>query len=170
MNYSYSDIIQGLSADELCLNDRGKQAVKSCAELMLNTSVDFATATILGTLLMAHLKHVEPSEDFAENYEENRPSYYSSEVTYLSFFLLYLCEKVRNLSDILLENQPDNIATHFQINLAGDADVCDRCEDRQQHPIRVQDVAYDNVPPFHMGCRCQIIFVKEADENASQGA
>ncbi|MDD3334139.1 MAG: hypothetical protein PHI98_01350 [Eubacteriales bacterium] len=169
MKNQYHEILQGLSADELRLDMDGRQAVKACAELMLNMSVDFATATSLATLLAAHLKRIEPTEDFAEGFEENTPAYYSSEVAYVAFFLLYLCEKIRSIDDILAEKGNGFMCTHFLPKCAGDADVCDRCAEKVGRAIPIEQVAYDNVPPYHMGCRCRPLLMKEAAANAAQG-
>lgn len=170
MDNQYHEILQGLSADELRIGPHAKQAVKACAELMLNTSVDFATATSLATLLTAHIKHVEPTEDFAEECEENRLSYYSGEVGYLAFYLLYFCEKVRSLNDILAENRNGYVlCTHFLPKCMNDADVCDRCAEKAGRAIPIGQAAYDNVPPYHMGCRCRPLLMKEASADAAQG-
>ncbi|MEG2208661.1 MAG: hypothetical protein RR065_11190, partial [Clostridia bacterium] len=135
--------------------DKAKQAIKACAELMLNTSVDFATATSLATLLMAHLKHIEPSEAFVEVCEENTPRYYSGEVTYVAFFLLYLCEKARMLNNILYEKHFGCQAACFLLKCADDLDVCDKCGEKAGRQIPIDQASYDNVPPFHLGCRCR---------------
>ncbi|MEG1884540.1 MAG: hypothetical protein RR224_12620, partial [Clostridia bacterium] len=138
MKDQYYDILQGFAVDELRVDGKAKQAIKACAELMLNTSVDFATATSLATLLVAHLKHVEPSEDFAAGCEENTPHYYSGEVAYVSFFLLYLCEKARTLSDLLYEKRFGCQAKHYLINGADDADTCDKCGEMADRKVPME--------------------------------
>ena len=157
MNSDYSSILSGFSVDELRLDDRGKRAVKACADVLLNTSADFSTASVLSALLVAHLKRVEPTEAFAAAREENRPEHYSGDISYVAFFLLFLCEKARNIGDILAEEAS---CTHFSASAAGDPDVCPRCDERAHIPMPISCLRYEDAPPYHMGCLCHPLLLK----------
>lgn len=150
---TYHEILQGFTVEEFHTTEEQKQALRACAEILLVTSEDFATATTLATLLLAHTPEgFIPSEDFLDKHPDNHPDVYSSPVAYLAFYLLYLAEKARSANDIAAEQER---CTHYSTSTAGDMEVCGRCEDRASIDIPISCIRYDDIPPYHLGCRCR---------------
>lgn len=149
----YHEILQAFTVEEYHTTEGEKQALRACAELLLTTSEDFATATTLATLLLAHKPEgFIPSEDFLEKHPDNRPEAYSGPAAYLAFYLLYLAEKARSAKDIGDERER---CTHYTASGAGDSGVCGRCEDRAEIDIPIACMRYEDIPPYHLGCRCR---------------
>ncbi|MDD3212272.1 MAG: hypothetical protein PHY64_01280 [Eubacteriales bacterium] len=150
---NYHEILQAFTMDEFVANEQEKQAFRACAELLLNTSEDYATATTLAMLLLANKPGgFTPGEDFVEAHPDNQPKAYSSMGSYIAFYLLYLCEKARSVKEI--SDESDH-CTHYSVSCAGDTDVCGRCEDRAELDIPIALMRYEDVPPYHLGCRCR---------------
>jgi len=155
---AYQEILQEFPVDELTATVQEKQAFRACAELMLNTSEDFATATTLAMLLLANKAGgFIPAEAFVAAHPDNHPDAYSSPVAYLAFFLLYLCEKARSAKDILDEQVR---CSHYTSSCTGDAEACGRCEDRAAINVPIALMSYNNVPPYHLGCRCRPLLLR----------
>ncbi len=154
----YHEILQGFTVEEFHTSEEQKQAFRACAELLLNTSEDFATATSLAILLLANTpKGFTPSEDFLEQHPDNHPREYSSPSAYIAFYLLYLAEKARSAKDIA-----DEVAncTHYCISCTEDLSICDKCSDRAGISIPVDQMCFEDIPPFHLGCRCKPLLLR----------
>lgn len=150
---SYHDILQSFPLDELTNSQQERQALRACAELMLNTSEDYATATTLAMLLLSNKPDgFIPSEDFMGAHPNNRPNTYNSISSYIAFYLLYLCEKARSVKEIDGEKE---LCTHYSVSCAGDTDVCGVCMDRSEIDIPIALMRYQLIPPYHLGCRCR---------------
>ena len=92
--------------EEFHTAEEDKQALRACAEILLVTSEDYATATMLATILLANKPEgFTPSEDFLDRNPDNHPREYSGPATYLAFFLQYLAEKARSAKDIADEQE-----------------------------------------------------------------
>lgn len=50
----YRDILQGFKIDEFHATDERKQALRACAEILLTTSEDYATASTLALLMVVN--------------------------------------------------------------------------------------------------------------------
>lgn len=150
---NYYEILQGFTVEEMHSTDQQKQAIRACVDLLLSTSEDFPTATMLATLLLANNADAfVPSEDFVEKYPDNHPSAYSGPTAYVAFYLLYLAEKARSISEILAEKSR---CGYFTASCAQDQDSCGRCQDRAEINIPIDLMRYEDVPPYHIGCRCR---------------
>ena len=150
---TYHEILQGFTVEEFHTTEENKQALRACAEILLVTSEDFATATTLATLLLANKPEgFTPSEDFLDRHLDNHPREYSGPATYLAFFLLYLAEKARSVKDIADEQER---CTHYTASCADDLNVCGKCADRAEINIPVSLIRYEDIPPYHIGCRCR---------------
>jgi len=150
---SYHDIVQEFPVDELISTDKEKQAVRACVDLLLNTSQDFASATGLSMLLLANnAGGFTPADAFRDAHDDNRPEAYSGPAAYLAFYLLFLCEKARSVKDIL--DDADH-CPYYTSSSAGDADVCGRCDNRAHIDVPTVLMRYEDVPPYHLGCRCR---------------
>ena len=157
---NYHDILQAFTVEEFHTTDQEKQAFRACAELMLNVSEDFATATNLAMLLLANKSETfTPSEDFLAAHPANQPQAYSSQAAYIAFYLLYLCEKARSIKDI---GEEQDLCTHYTTSCSGDMEVCGKCEDRAEINIPISCMTYRDVPPYHLGCRCRPLLRRSA--------
>ena len=154
---AYHEILQAFTVEELHTTENEKQSLRACAELLLTTSEDFSTATTLATLLLAsNPEGFIPSDDFLERHPDNAPSAYSSRSVHLAFYLLYLAEKARSVMEIADEK---NRCTHFSASSAGDMDVCGKCSDRAEINIPICLMRYEDIPPYHIGCRCRPLLI-----------
>jgi hypothetical protein len=154
----YHEILQGFAVEELHTTEEHRQALRACAELLLTTSEDFATATTLAMLLLANQPEAfTPSEDFLEQHPDNHPREYSSPAGYMAFFLLYLAEKARSAKDIAGEAAT---CTHYSTSCTGDLNLCNKCADRAEIVIPISQMRYEDIPPYHLGCRCKPILIQ----------
>lgn len=156
----YHEILQGFSVGEFHSTESEKQALRACAELLLTTSEDYATATSLAMLLLANKPEgFVPSEDFLEQHPDNHPREYSGPAAYVAFFLLYLAEKARSAKDIVGEAAT---CTHYTTACMCDLNICSKCADRGEVNIPIGLMRYEDIPPYHLGCRCKPLLIQRS--------
>jgi hypothetical protein len=103
-------------------------------------------------------ENILPSADFIKH-PANRVSAFASEAEWLAAYLHYLIQKSDSI--ILIDHEIDRGITKFmQVVDADDLGVCRGCDQHKHKLISLSDADYSDVPPFHFGCRCSILFLK----------
>ena len=155
----YRNIINEFDLHELDMSDSFKQAVRPAVEYLLETRASFSAAIRLAALMLESCKEspkVSPS--FADAHPENRVEIYSSPDVFLAFYLLMLAAKAENLYNAR-EEVKTGVCAIFALSCVGDHETCSLC--REKAIVSLSECTYETVPPFHIGCRCGMIFKKE---------
>ena len=156
---AYRHIIDEFNLHELDIPDDFKQAVRPVVEYLLDTRASFSVAIRLAALMLESCKgDLKVSESFADQHPENRIEIYSSPDVFLAFYLLMLAAKADNLYQVQEEVKNGQCAS-FALSCVGDHETCSLC--RAKKGSRLSDCSYATVPPFHVGCRCGMIFKAE---------
>lgn len=156
---NYRPIIDGFTLDELDMPEAFKAAVRPAVEYLLCTHASFSVAIRLASLMLESYRGpLRMSDAFTRAHPENRIDLYSSEDVYFAFFLLLLAAKADNLYHIQAERQ-SGVCAAYSINSPNDSETCAQCRERC-HAAPLADAAYHTVPPFHVACRCGLIFSK----------
>ena len=154
----YHEILQGFKIDEFHATDERKQALRACAEILLTTSRDYATANTLALFMVVNKQDgFEPTEDFIELHPLNHPREYSNRQAYIALYLLYLADKARNAKDIGAEAAA---CTHYTTACMRDYHMCSKCYDRSQVKIPIELMRYEDIPPYHLCCRCKPLLLR----------
>lgn len=150
---AYRTIIDEFDIHELDMPDSFKQAVKPVVEYLLDTHASFSVAIRLAALMLESYKgELKVSESFASLHPENRIEIYSSPDVYLAFFFLMLAAKADNLYNAREEKQ----CAKYELSCVGDHETCSLCQEKKEQLL--SSCTYETVPPFHVGCRCGMIF------------
>ena len=156
---NYRPIIDGFPLDELDMPEAFKAAVRPVVEYLLCTHASFSVAIRLASLMLESYRGpLRMSDAFTRAHPENRIDLYSSEDVYFAFFLLLLAAKADNLYSIQAERQT-GLCAAYSVNSPQDNETCSQCRERC-HAAPLADAAYHTVPPFHVACRCGLIFSK----------
>ena len=149
----YRSIIDEFDLHELDMPDTFKQAVRPAVEYLLDTHASFSVAIRLAALMLESYKgELKVSKSFADLHPENRIEIYSSPDVYLAFFLLMLAAKAENLYDTREEKH----CAKYALSCVGDHETCSLCREKKDQLLT--SCTYATVPPFHVGCRCGMIF------------
>ena len=152
----YRSIIDEFDLHELDMPESFKQAVRPAVEYLLDTRASFSAAIRLSALMLEGCEgKLRVSESFSSLHPENRVELYSSPDVYLAFFLLMLAAKAENLSCARQEKR----CTIFALSCVNDHETCSLCRGKMDQPL--SGCSYATVPPFHVGCRCGMIFKAE---------
>ena len=156
---SYRSIIDEFDLHELDMPDAFKQAVRPAVEYLLETHASFSVAIRLAALMLESVKgELTVSSSFADFHPENRVEIYSSPDVFLAFYLLMLAAKAENLYDAREEVKAGQCAK-YALSCVGDHETCSLCREKKDQLLT--SCTYATVPPFHVGCRCGMIFKKE---------
>ena len=155
----YRPIIDEFALDELDMPDTFKEAVRPAVEYLLDTHASFSVAIRLAALMLESYRgQLRVADAFASAHPENVISVYSSPDVFLAFYLLMLAAKAHNLYNARAEQQA-GVCTAFSLSCAEDNESCSLCREKHQAgPISA--CTYQTVPPFHVGCRCGLLFTK----------
>lgn len=152
----YGDYVSKLDISELDMPAEFKAAVHPIIEYILNTKASFSAVIRLASLMMESCKgDLKVAKWFAAIHPENRIEIYSSPDIFLSFYFLYLARKVDNLMNANLEG----ICSEYHLSCAQDQETCSICRDHYTAG-KLSECTFQTVPPFHVGCRCGMIFTK----------
>lgn len=153
---NYRKIIDTLDMDELDMPSAFKAAVRPVVEYLLTTNASFSVALRLSALMLESYKgELKVTKAFESKHIENKISLYSSPDMFFAFYLLMLASKVQNLYCA----QRESICEGYELTCANDSETCALCREKYQSG-RIKDCTLDTVPPFHVGCRCGMIFTK----------
>lgn len=156
---NYRAIIDSFPMDELDMPDRFIQSVRPAVEYLLSTRGSFSVAIRLAALMLESYKgELKVSSSFADFHPENRIEIYSSPDVFLAFYLLMLAAKAENLYNAR-EEVKTGVCVKFALSCVGDHETCSLCREKAGVPL--SECTYETVPPFHVGCRCGMIFKKE---------
>lgn len=156
---AYRPIIDQFPLDELDVEGQFREAIKPAVEYLLETQGSFSVAIRLAALMMESNKgKLKVCESFADQHPENHIEIYSSPDVFLAFYLLMLAAKADNLYQVQEEVKNGQCAS-FALSCVGDYETCSLC--RAKEGGRLSSCTYETVPPFHVGCRCGMIFKKE---------
>ena len=156
---NYRAIIDSFPMDELDMPDRFIQSVRPAVEYLLSTRGSFSVAIRLAALMLENYKgELKVSSSFADFHPENRIEIYSSPDVFLAFYLLMLAAKAENLYNAREEIKAGQCAK-YALSCVGDHETCSLC--REKTGSSLLECTYETVPPFHVGCRCGMIFKAE---------
>ena len=156
---AYRPIIDQFPLDELDVEGQFKEALKPAVEYLLETQGSFSVAIRLAALMLESYKGgLKVCGSFEDRHPENRIEVYSSPDVFLAFYLLMLAAKADNLYQVQEEMKCRQCAS-FVLSCVGDHETCSLC--RAKKGSRLSDCSYATVPPFHVGCRCGMIFKVE---------
>lgn len=152
-------IIDRFSLDELQVNGATKKQIRILTEYIHASRSSFATAIRLAALLLDTGKEkIMPTPEYAASHPENRIEVYSSPEIFLAFYLLMLSRKADNLYHIS-EERKRGVCQHLAIVKQNDKETCSCCK-AQSEEMPISEACFENVPPFHVGCRCGILITK----------
>lgn len=103
-------------------------------------------------------ENVLPSVAFIEH-PMNRVASYLSDVEWLTEYIIYIGQKIRNMDSILSELSSGLVRT-LRILSADDPGVCSGCICRLNRKLMISDAIYEDIPPFHMRCRCSFLLLR----------
>ena len=156
---AFRPIIDEFDLHELDMPDTFKQTVKPAVEYLLDTRASFSVAIRLAALMLENCKGgLKVSPSFADFHPENRVEIYSSPDVFLAFYLLMLAAKAENLYNAR-EEVKTGVCARFALSCVGDHETCSLCREKKDQLLT--SCTYATVPPFHVGCRCGMIFKKE---------
>lgn len=152
-------IIDEFDLRELDMPDTFKQVIRPAVEYLLDARGSFSVAIRLAALMLESYKEeLKVSESFADHHPENRIEIYSSPDVFLAFYLLMLAAKAENLHNAREESKT-GVCAKFALSCVGDHETCSLCREKKDQLLT--GCTYETVPPFHVGCRCGMIFKKE---------
>ena len=155
----FRPIIDEFDLHELDMPDTFKQAVRPAVEYLLDARGSFSVAIRLAALMLESYKEeLKVSESFADHHPENRIEIYTSPDVFLAFYLLMLAAKAENLHNAREESKT-GVCAKFALSCVGDHETCSLCREKKDQLLT--SCTYATVPPFHVGCRCGMIFKKE---------
>lgn len=103
-------------------------------------------------------ENILPSADFIKH-PANRTSAFASDAEWLAAFMRYMLQKSDNIITINQEIEK-GLVNRMRIIDADDPGVCRGCDEHKHSVIKLSDATYDDIPPFHFGCRCGYLFLK----------
>lgn len=149
-------IIDEFDLQELDMPEAFRQAIRPAVEYLLDTHASFSVAIRMAALMLESYKgELKVSPSFADAHPENRIEVYSSPDVFLAFYLLMLAAKADNLYNAREEKQ----CSKYTLSCVNDHETCSLCLGKKAGFLT--DCTYETVPPFHVGCRCGMIFKKE---------
>lgn len=152
-------IIDEFDLHELDMPYTFKQAVRPAVEYLLDTHASFSAAIRLAALMLESPKEeLKVTPSFADFHPENRIEIYSSPDVFLAFYLLMLAAKAENLY-YAREEAKNGVCSRYSLSCVGDHETCSLC--REKTGSSLLECTYETVPPFHVGCRCGMIFKAE---------
>ena len=156
---AHRKIIDEFDLHELDMPNAFKQAIRPAVEYLIDTQGSFSVSIRLAALMLESYKgELRVSESFSDLHPENRIGIYSSHDVFLAFYLLMLAQKADNLYNIREELKTGQCAK-YALSCVGDHETCSLC--RRKAGAALSECTYETVPPFHVGCRCGMIFKKE---------
>lgn len=99
-----------------------------------------------------------PSPDFIRH-PANRVSAFASDADWLTAYMRYMLQKVDNLTAISRELGGSRIG-RLRIIDADDPGVCRGCAGQKKIISDLSEIDYQDIPPFHFGCRCSFLLLK----------
>ena len=155
----YRAIIDEFDLHELDMPDQFKQAIRPAVEYLLDTRASFSATVRLAVLMLEGSKsELTVSSSFADAHPENRIEVYTSPDVFLAFYLMMLAAKAENLYNAR-EEVKSGVCSSYGLSCVGDHETCSLC--REKAGTFIAECTYDTVPPFHVGCRCGMIYKKE---------
>ena len=155
----YRPIIDKFTVSELDMPDDFKEAVRLAVEYLLVTHASFSVAIRVAALMLESYRgELRVTDAFAAAHPENRIGLYSSPDVFLAFYLLMLAAKADNLYNAQAERET-GICAEFAVLCAADNESCPLCLGKHRAG-KISDCTYETVPPFHVGCRCGLLFAK----------
>lgn len=109
-------------------------------------------------ILVTFKENILPAAAFVAH-PANRVSAFSTEADWLAAYMRFLIQKADNLTSLSHEIDAGRVKS-VRIVDADDPGVCRGCFGRKTGTMRPEDVSYDDIPPYHFGCRCSILFLK----------
>ncbi len=156
---SLSPIIEEFDLHELNVPPIIKKGIKPAVEYLVETNGSFSAAIHLSSLILqGYPGKLKVADAFADAHPENRVEVYSSPDVFLAFYLLMLAAKANNLYNAREEIKAGQCAK-YALSCVGDHETCSLC--REKTGSSLLECTYETVPPFHVGCRCGMIFKAE---------
>lgn len=103
-------------------------------------------------------ENVLPSVAFIEH-PMNRVASYLSDAEWLTEYIIYVGQKIRNMDSIVSELSTGLVRT-LRIIDADDPGVCSCCGKFKYRRLSLSDILYEDLPPFHMQCRCNFLLLR----------
>ena len=155
----YRPIINEFSLSELDMPESFRTAIRPIVEYLLDTHASFSVAIRLAAIMLESYKgELKVSDSFANQHPENRIEIYSSPDVFLAFYFLMLAAKADNLYQAR-EEEKNGACTCYVLSCSDDNETCSLC--REKKGKNLSECTYETVPPFHVGCRCGMIFKVE---------
>ena len=152
-------IIDEFDLQELDMPEAFRQAIRPAVEYLLDTHASFSVAIRMAALMLESYKgELKVSPSFADAHPENRIEVYSSPDVFLAFYLLMLAAKADNLYNAR-EEVKTGVCAKVALSCVDDHETCSLCREKKDQLLT--GCTYETVPPFHVGCRCGMIFKKE---------
>lgn len=152
-----NEYVQQLPLSELVLTDSEKTNVRVSVDLLIKNGATYSNAIRLAKILLAAINHpIELTDSFLHDHPENNPKVYSSFEVFMAFYLLMLAGKASNLYYTQKEAE-SGICTTYSITCPCDKESCSLCVARYMEG-KIANAKYENLPPYHVGCRCGLLF------------
>jgi hypothetical protein len=119
---------------------------------------DVTMQTVCEKIISTFKENILPSADFIKH-PANRTSAFMSDAEWLAAYMRYMLQKSDNIIDINQEIEKGHVKL-LRIIDADDPGVCRGCDEHKRKDISLAEATYDDIPPFHFGCRCSILFLK----------
>lgn len=156
---AHREIVNSFPLEEIEANTSTKFTVRSSIEYILATDASFSTAIKLADLILESCdEKIYPTDNFVHAHPDNNPEVYSSFEVWLALYLLMLSSKADNLYHIKMEME-NGRCHHINIIGQNDKESCSLCKEPKPQ-MDLKDCTYQNIPPYHISCRCGIIIRK----------
>jgi len=119
---------------------------------------DNAILAACSQIIATFKENILPTTDFIKH-PANRISAFSSEAEWLASYMRFLLKKADNMTTIGYEKERGHSKV-MRIIDADDPGVCRGCTEHKQNAFGISEVSYDDIPPFHFGCRCSFLLLK----------
>lgn len=155
----FSEHSDFLPLNEMLLTPPEKTNVRVSVSLLLSNGATFDNALSIAEVLLTAMGHdITPTPEFLADHLENDPRIYSSNLVYVAFYLLMLAGKVSN-HYYVEEELKSGIADSFSVTCPCDKESCSLCVARYMEGY-LDEITYQKLPPYHVGCRCGLLFHK----------
>lgn len=163
MMNKYWNIVKNFDLSELEIGENMKSVIRHAVEFILETESSYPEALKLSAIMTKSFRNpIRVSESFAAVHPENRVDVYSTPDVFLAFYCLFLASKARNLYNAQ-EEVKSGVCSAYTTSCACDQETCSMCKDKFME-TKLSACDYSTIPPFHVGCRCGMFFVKDAEK------
>ena len=117
-----------------------------------------AIESICEVILKKFRENILPAPEFIK-YPPNRVSAYDSDADWLAAYMIYAIKKADNITAISHEIDKGHTSV-VKVICPDDLGVCRGCDMHGKSQVKLNDIKYEDIPPYHFGCRCSMLFMK----------